>query len=66
MCGFVVLLGIVGLFTAAGAHDSGMYIFGLALFVFATAFVFGQMKQGYDAADRATGRAHPRPEPTGH
>jgi hypothetical protein len=51
--GLVVIVGIIGLFLAAHAHDRGIYGFGLALFTFAVLFVFGQIKQSFDARDRS-------------
>ncbi len=57
-CGLVGLLGIFGLFLAANAQDRGIYVFGLGLSVFAVVHVFAQMKQGFDASDRAR-RARP-------
>jgi hypothetical protein len=50
--GFVAILGIIGLFMAANAHDRGIYLFGLAVFAFAIIYVFSQIKQGYDSRDR--------------
>lgn len=54
--GFVSLVGILGLFLAAGAVDTGIYAFGLLLFVFAVLFVFSRIKSAFDAAEEA-GRA---------
>ena len=51
--GLAGVLGLVGLFLAANAHDQGIHIFGLALAAFAIIYVFAQMKQGFDARDRA-------------
>ena len=51
--GLVGILGIFGLFLAANAHDRGIYVFGLGLAAFAVIYVFGQMKHGFDASDRA-------------
>lgn len=47
---FVGVLGLAGLFLAAGAHDGTIYGFGIAVFVFAVLFVFMLIKRGYDAA----------------
>jgi hypothetical protein len=55
--GVVALLGVIGLFFAAGADDRGIYLFGLALFAFAIFYVFALIKQGFDAGDREA-RAH--------
>ena len=49
--GIVALLGIVGLFLSAGARDDGIYLFGLALFVFALVYVFRQIKDAFDRAE---------------
>lgn len=57
MGGFVGLLGLVGLFLAAGASDRGIYVFGMALAAFAVIFVFALIKQGFDALEREA-RAH--------
>jgi Zn-dependent membrane protease YugP len=55
--GVVGILGVVGLFLAANAHDRGIYAFGLGLAAFAIIYVFAQMKQSFDASDRAHGAA---------
>jgi hypothetical protein len=52
-CGLVGAIGVFGLFVAANAHDRGIYIFGLGLAAFAIIYIFGQMKQGFDARDCA-------------
>ncbi len=52
-CGLIGVVGIFGLFLAANAQDRGIYAFGLALAAFAIIYVFAQMKQGFDASDRA-------------
>ena len=44
--GFVTLLGLIGLFLAAHAGDSGIYLFGLLLFLFAVLFDFGLIRRG--------------------
>ena len=54
--GLVGVLGLVGLFLAANAHDRGIHVFGLGLAAFAIIYVFAQMKQGFDASDRARSR----------
>jgi hypothetical protein len=51
--GLIGLIGLVGLFLAANAHDRGIHVFGLGLAAFAIIYVFAQMKQGFDASDRA-------------
>jgi len=60
--GLVGVLGIVGLFLAANAHDRGIYVFGLALAGFAVVYVFAQMKQGFDASDHARSAGSQEPE----
>jgi hypothetical protein len=59
--GVVGVAGVFGLFLAANAADRGIYAFGLGLAGFAIIYIFGQMKQGFDASDRA--RHAPAPEP---
>jgi FtsH-binding integral membrane protein len=44
--GVITLLGIVGLFLAAHAVDTGIYLFGLLLFLFAVLFDFGLIRRG--------------------
>jgi len=51
--GVVGVLGLIGLFLAANAHDRGIHVFGFGLAAFAIIYVFAQMKQGFDASDRA-------------
>ena len=51
--GIVALLGIVGLFLSANARDTGIYLFGLALFAFAIIYVFRQIKDAFDRAESA-------------
>jgi hypothetical protein len=48
-------LGLLGLFLAARAVDEAMYVFGLALFVYACLFVVGQIRRHYNTAE-ATAR----------
>ena len=48
----VVILGLIGLFMSSGARDNAVYWFGLALFAFAVLFVFSQVRQAFDAAER--------------
>jgi hypothetical protein len=49
--GLVAMLGVIGLFFAAGADDRGIYLFGLALFAFAMFYVFALIKQSFDASE---------------
>jgi hypothetical protein len=58
-CGLVGVVGVFGLFLAANAHDRGIYIFGLGLAAFAMIYIFAQMKQGFDANDRARSAGTP-------
>jgi hypothetical protein len=58
--GFVGVLGLIGLFLAAGAADRGIYVFGMALAAFAVLFVFALIKQGFDALEREA-QAHHQP-----
>jgi hypothetical protein len=47
----MLVFGIVGLFLASGAMDDEMYVFGLTLFGFATAFEFGLLRRHFDKAE---------------
>jgi len=40
--------GIIGLILASGAMDNEMYVFGLALFVFAVLFDLGLVRRHFD------------------
>lgn len=51
--GFVVLLGLIGLFLAASAKDAGIYLFGLAVAAFAVLWVFGAIKKAFDSSQSA-------------
>ena len=46
--GLVAILGVIGLFLAAGAADQGIYLFGLAVAGFAVFYVFALIKRGFD------------------
>ena len=59
----VAVMGLMGLFLASRAADDALALFGLALFAFATLFVFGLIKRGYDARERALAEAE-TPEPS--
>lgn len=48
------LFALVGLFMAGGARDTGIYIFGLALFVSGVLFVWWMIKTAFDEAERAS------------
>lgn len=48
----VAVLGVIGLILAAGALDSGIYVFGLGMAVWAVLFQFQMLKQHFDAAER--------------
>lgn len=54
MSGVAGILGVLGLFLAAGAGDGGIYLFGLLLFAFALLFVFSRIKAAFDAAEART------------
>jgi hypothetical protein len=56
--GLVGLLGLIGLYLAAGAADRGIYVFGMALAAFAVLFVFALIKQGFDALERESRARH--------
>ncbi len=45
------LFGLIGLFMAAGAHDLGIYFFGLMLAAAAVLFCWGMIKTAYDEAE---------------
>ncbi|OAB57133.1 hypothetical protein AY599_09240 [Leptolyngbya valderiana BDU 20041] len=47
----VGLLGLLGLFLAAGSHD-GLYQAGLIFALFCVLFIFWLIKRSYDEADR--------------
>ena len=47
----MAVFGLIGLFLVAGAADAEMYIFGLALCVFAVVFDFGLIKRHFDLRD---------------
>jgi hypothetical protein len=55
----MLVFGVVGLILAAGAVDDEIYIFGLSLFGFACAFVFGLVRHHFDRREavRALARA---------
>jgi len=45
------LIGLLGLAAASHAHDPGMYLFGLVLFVFAVLVNFFFLKRHFDEID---------------
>lgn len=53
MAGF----GLIGLFLAAGAHDSEMYVFGLSLAGLSCAFVGGLIRRHFDRLDASRAAA---------
>lgn len=57
LAAFVTFLSILGLVLASGAYDTGMYTFGLGLFVFGIFFDFWLMKKNFDAKERAAAPA---------
>ena len=54
--GIVGLIGMVGPFVGANAADLGLHVFGLGLTAFAIIYVSAQLKQSFDAAERAISR----------
>jgi hypothetical protein len=53
----MAVFGLIGLFLAAGAADSEMYVFGLALSGFALCFNFGLIRRHYDRLEAARAMA---------
>ena len=53
----MVVLGLVGLYLASGALDNEMYIFGLALALFAVIFDFGLVRRHFDRVEAARAEA---------
>jgi hypothetical protein len=51
MGGLVGLLGLLALFLAANAKDGAMYLFGMAVAVFAVLFIFGLIRGAFESAD---------------
>ena len=49
--GVVSLIGIVGLFLSANALDRGIYVFGLALALFAVTYVLALIHHAFDERD---------------
>jgi FtsH-binding integral membrane protein len=47
----MAVFGLVGLFLVAGAADNEMYVFGIALFVFAVCFNTGLIRRHFDRRD---------------
>lgn len=56
----MLAFGLIGLFLVAGAVDSEMYVFGLALSGFAICFNFGLLRRHFDRRDsvRAMARTY--------
>ena len=52
----MAVFAVLGLVLASGAYDTGMYTFGLGLFVFGTFFDFWLIKKSFDAQEQS---AHP-------
>ena len=46
------MVGLLGLFLAAGSVDSGFEIFGLSLFIFGTGLNFWLIKRHFDRIDQ--------------
>jgi hypothetical protein len=57
----VAVFGLVGLFLVAGAADSEMYVFGLALSGFAICFEFGLIRRHYDRRETVQVPARGKP-----
>lgn len=51
------LFGLLGLFMAAAARDTGIYIFGLGLFAAGVLFAWWMIKTAYDEAETAVNAA---------
>jgi hypothetical protein len=49
--GVTAVLGVIGLFVAARAHDEVGYYGGLLFFIFAVGLIFFQIKRSYDRHD---------------
>ncbi len=45
------LAGLIGLFMASGAHDAGVFWFGLSLAAFGVLFCWWMIKTAYDEAE---------------
>ena len=50
--GVTAVLGVIGLFVAARAHDEVGYYGGLLFFIFAVGLIFFQIKRGFDRRER--------------
>ena len=48
---FGVFVGLIGLFMAARAHDTGIELFGFALMAFGVLFCWWMMKTAFDEAE---------------
>jgi hypothetical protein len=53
----MAVFGLIGLFLVAGAADSEMYVFGVALSGFAVCFEFGLVRRHFDRLDAARAAA---------
>ena len=47
-----IVSGLVGLFMAAGAHDAGVYVFGIGLMAFSVLFCSLMAKSAFDDVER--------------
>lgn len=54
---FATVCAVLGLFMAAGARDSGISIFGLALFGAGVLFAWWMIKTAYDEAEASSSGA---------
>ena len=48
------LFALIGLFMAGGAHDKGILLFGLALFVAGVLFAWWMIKTAYDETESSS------------
>lgn len=58
LSGAVGVLGLIALYFAANATDSGVYYGGLLIFVVAVIFIFYQLKRGLDEAEGKRDEGH--------
>jgi|APCry1669189534_1035231.scaffolds.fasta_scaffold238876_1 hypothetical protein len=62
----MTVFGIIGLVLIAGAADDEMYIFGIALTLFAILFDFGLIRRHYDRRDALLAQARTTQGGGGH
>jgi hypothetical protein len=51
---FAGLCALLGLFMASGAHDTGIFVFGLGLFGASVLFAWWMIKTAYDEAEASS------------